>query len=349
MKERGDKMSNAKLLVISVVCLILGWILIKAALALVPVVIAIVTAYLLNPLVDILEKKLKGRRKLAIGLVLVSFLLMLALVINLILPPIIKEASQFVSEYETISANLGNAISGALEFLKNSGIPESVLAEVQNVLASLLSWIGSQIAAGISKALGFIFGIVDMVLVIIMAVYFLSSGKSMVKNIYDSSPEWLKPTLKSLKAETHSVIWSYAKTQLIIAAVVGIVSTLAFMIIGVRFSGLLGLLSGVLNFIPLFGSLIAGAFATIVALVTGGLTQAIVTLAAVLVIQQVEGNFITPKLQGKSTGLHPVFIMIIILVANHMWGVTGMFIAVPLFGLARLMFKETVALIGKMK
>ena len=342
-------MSNAKLLVISVVCLIIGWILIQAAPALVPVVIAVVTAYLLKPLVDALEKKLKGKRKLAIGLVLVSFLLVLALVINLILPPIIQEASEFVSEYETISANLGNSISGALEFLENSGIPESVLAEIQNVLASLLSWLGAQIASGISKALGFIFGIVDMVLIIIMAVYFLSSGKSMVKNIYDSAPVWLKPTLKNLRTETHSVIWSYAKTQLIIAVVVGLVSTIAFMVIGVRFSGLLGLLSGVLNFIPLFGSLIAGAFATIVALVTGGLTQAIVTLAAVLVIQQVEGNFITPKLQGKSTGLHPVFIMIIILVSNHMWGVTGMFIAVPLFGLARLLFKETAALIGKMK
>jgi len=338
-------MSNAKLLVISVVCLIIGWILIQAAPALVPVVIAVVTAYLLNPLVDALEKKLKGKRKLAIGLVLVSFLLVLALVINLILPPIIQEASEFVSEYETISANLGNSISGALEFLENSGIPESVLAEVQNVLASLLSWLGAQIASGISKALGF----VDMVLIIIMAVYFLSSGKSMVKNIYDSAPVWLKPTLKNLRTETHSVIWSYAKTQLIIAVVVGLVSTIAFMVIGVRFSGLLGLLSGVLNFIPLFGSLIAGAFATIVALVTGGLTQAIVTLAAVLVIQQVEGNFITPKLQGKSTGLHPVFIMIIILVANQMWGVAGMFIAVPLFGLARLFFKESASLIGKMK
>jgi predicted PurR-regulated permease PerM len=342
-------MSNAKLLAISVLCLILGWILIQASPALVPVVIAIVTAYLLNPLVDTLEKKLKGRRKLAIGLVLIAFLLLMALFINLVLPPVINQASQFVNEYDTISANLGNAISGALEFLKSSGIPESVLAEVQNVLAELLSWLGSQIAAGISKALGFIFGIVDMVLVVIMAVYFLSSGKSMVKNLYDSSPEWLKPTLRNLRTETHTIIWSYAKTQLIIAVVVGIVSTIAFMIIGVRFSGLLGLLNGILNFIPLFGSLIAGAFATIVSLVTGGLTQAIITLGAVLVIQQTEGNFITPKLQGKSTGLHPVFIMIIILVANQMWGVAGMFVAVPLFGLARLFFKEAASLIGKMK
>jgi predicted PurR-regulated permease PerM len=131
--------------------------------------------------------------------------------------------------------------------------------------------------------------------------------------------------------------------------VVGAVSTIAFMVIGVRFSVLLGLLNGILNFIPLFGSLIAGAFATIVSLVTGGLTQAIITLGAVLIIQQTEGNFITPKLQGKSTGLHPVFIMIIILVANQLWGVAGMFIAVPLFGLARLILKETAGLIGKME
>ena len=112
---------------------------------------------------------------------------------------------------------------------------------------------------------------------------------------------------------------------------------------------MLGVIAGILNFIPYFGSIIAGTLATLIALLTGGLQQGIITLVAFLVIQQLEGNLITPRLQGRSTGLNPVVILIVILVGNYFWGTIGMFVAVPVFGLARLFFSEAVKLIRQLE
>lgn len=341
-------MSNTKLWAITILGIAVGWVVFKAAPALKPALIAVVAAYLLHPLVVLIERKLKIKKWMAISLILALTIAVLGLLLNLILPPIVNQASEFVSEFQTINTNFNHMVGDAFTFLEDRGLSQTMIGELKIYLDQFIDWLGTVLVQSITAALGFIFKAVDLFLILIMLIYFLASGQKMVQQIVDNAPENFRQTALSLITGTDRVIWSYVKTQVLIALIVGTLSTIAFLLVGIKFSVLLGVMAGILNFIPYFGSIIAGTVAALISLLTGGLQQALITVAAVLVIQLAEGNLITPRLQGKSTGLHPVVILIVILVGNYLWGTIGMFIAVPVFGLARLTFSEAIKLIKEM-
>jgi predicted PurR-regulated permease PerM len=342
-------MSNTKLWAITILCAAIGWVLYKASPALQPALVAVVIAYLLNPLVGLIERRLKIKKWLAITILLAISIGILILLLNLILPPLANQASQFINEFDSISRNSYRIFGDVLRFLESRGFSQTMITELQGYFGQFVDWLGSSLVHTLTSALGFILGIVDMFLILIMVIYFLASGEKMVQQVVDNTKKPLRQTLLNLITGAHRVIWSYVRTQVIIALIVGVLSTIAFLVIGIKFSVLLGVMAGILNFIPYFGSIIAGTIAALIALLTGGLQQALITLVAVLVVQQIEGNFITPRMQGKSTGLHPVVILIVILTGNYLWGTIGMFIAVPVFGLARLVVSEAVELIKQME
>ena len=341
-------MSNTKLWAISILGLAVGWVLFKAAPALQSALIAVVVAYLLNPLVELIERKLKIKKWLAIIILLALIVGVLTALASLILPPVVEQAGDFINEFESFHINLYHIVNDIFVFLEQRGFSERILVELQQYLGQLVDWLGDFTIQTLSSILGFIFRVVDLFLILIMVIYFLASGKKMVQNAVDHAPQNLRQAALNLIAGTNHVVWNYVKTQFLIALIVGAASIIAFLLIGIKFAVLLGVMAGALNFIPYFGSIIAGTIAAVVALLTSGFQQALITLAAVLIIQQVEGNFITPRFQGKSTGLHPVAILIVILVGNYFWGTVGMFIAVPVFCLARLFVAEGIKLIKEL-
>lgn len=341
-------MSNTKLWAITILGIAVGWFFYKAAPALQPALIAIVVAYLFNPLVELLERKLKLKKWLAIALLMAMIVGLLVLLMNLILPPVVREATAFINEFDRISRDSNKIVEDVFVFLENQGLSPAIVSELRLQFNQVIQWMGTALIRSLTSILGYILRIVDVFLVLIMVTYFLSSGKTMVQNLVDSTSPPLRQTLLNLLDNTNHVIWSYVRTQFLIAIIVGGLSTLAFLVIGVKFAVLLGVMAGILNFIPYFGSIIAGAVASIVALLTGGFQHAVITLVTILVIQQIEGNLITPRLQGKSIGIHPVAILIIIMTGNYLWGTIGMFIAVPVFGIARLIVAEAVNLIQQM-
>jgi len=344
-----SNMSNTKLWAITILGAAIGWVVFQIAPALRPVLIALLVAYLLNPLVELIEKKLKAKKWLAISILSSSIIVGLVILGNLILSLVVNQATELINEFQSISENFNQVIEDMLVYLEKIGLSQTMLEAAKQYVAQLINWLGSFMESIITSTLGFIFNAVDLVLILSMIIYFLASGKKMVQDIIDHAPENLRQTIINLIEGTDLVIWSYIKTQSLIALLIGVVSTIAFTLIGVRFSVLLGVIAGVFNFIPYFGSIFAGALATMIALLTNGFSQAIITLIAVLIIQQTEGNFITPRLQGKSTGMHPAIIIILILVGNYLWGTIGMFIAVPLFGLARIFVAEAIKLIKQIE
>lgn len=338
-------MSNTKLWAITIFGAAVGWVFIKIAPALQPALIAIVFAYLLSPAVEFLREKLRIKKWLAILILLTVLITILVLLGNLLAPPVIKQTKDFINEFDNLTKSSNQFIEDIFAYLQDMGLSSTLLEQLEQYYGMLVEWLSGVLVMTLTAMLGFIFKLVDMFLILIMTIYFLASGKQMVESIVDNTPEMLRPSVLNLISGTNKVIWNYVRTQAVIALIVGILSTIVYLLIGIRFPILLGFLAGILNFIPYFGSITAAAIATLIALLTEGTTFALITLAAVVVVQQLEGNLITPRLQGKSTGLNPVVILILILVGNYLWGTIGMFIAVPVFGLGRLAFTEALKLI----
>ena len=264
-------MSNTKLWAITILAAAIGWVLLKAAPALQPALIAVVIAYLLNPLVELIEQRLRIKRWVSITILLVITVGIVVLLMNLIIPPLVNQATQFVKEFDSISKNSNQAVEELFVSLENQGVPQNMVTELRQYFDQFIDWLGGSLVHVLTSALGFIFGIIDMFLVLIMVIYFLASGKMMVQQIVNSTQNPLRQTLRNLISGTHRVIWSYVKTQVLIALIVGVLSTVAFLFIGIKFAVLLGFMAGILNFIPYIGSIIAGAVAALVALLTGGL------------------------------------------------------------------------------
>lgn len=340
-------MSNTKLWAVTLLGLALFAVLWAARPALTPVLWALVLAYLLNPLVLYIQKKSKLGKGWAIVLVFLLIVFVIGFLANLIWPPIRNQASSLMGEFHVLSANFQHFLDQFQSYMEGLGLAGNLLEAIDQGLRDLYNLIGNFLMGLLSSTLSYIFRAMDLIIVAVLVIYFLASGAKMRDEILKQAPKTWRPTMENLIKGTDQVIWSYVRTQMIIAVVLGVVSTLAYYLIGLRFAFLLGVLAGILNLIPFVGSITAGILAVLMALLTSGLNKAIIALIVVLVIQQAEGNLITPRLQGKSTGMHPVVIIIALLVCNHFWGVLGMFVAVPVLGLARMALKEVLVLINK--
>lgn len=342
-------MSNTKLWAVTLFGLLVGWIAVKAAPALTPVLAAMVIAYLLHPAVLYLQKKMKIKKQLAIALLMVLIVALLVLLVSLILPPLVSQATAFAREFPAYSTNFEALIEQLQQYLAGLGLPEALLGKMDTAFTQLYDLAAAFLLNMVTAVFSNIFKLVDGLIIGVLLCYFLSSGPRMAAYVLDRLPERFRKSGRNLLAGTDRVIWTYVKTQLLIALIIGVVSVAAFMIIGIRYAFLLGVLGGILNLIPYFGSMAAGVLAALVALLTGGVNQAVITGIVVLVIQQLEGNLITPRLQAKSSGMHPVVIIAALLICNQLWGTVGMFAAVPIAGLAKLMWDEAMLILKEIQ
>ena len=122
----------------------------------------------------------------------------------------------------------------------------------------------------------------------------------------------------------------------------GIVSSIAMKIIGVKYAVMLGFMIGLFNMIPYFGAIVAIVIATLLTLITGGLSQAIVMLIVVIILQQIDANIINPKITGDSLEISPILVILAVTIGGAYFGIVGMFLGVPVITVIKTMVNEYI-------
>lgn len=342
-------MSNTKIWAISIAGIICVWFLALSASALMPVVWAISLAFFLHPLVLLIQKWLKLKQKsIAISIVLVLILALLVFLINIILPPIINQMMSFGREFTGYSMRFMRAVDDLRHYLIELGLDSRITGQVDDALSQLFTILSDSIMSLVTLAVGYIFKVTDIVIMAILLFYFLSDGPGMVKFFIDHIPEMLKEAVKNFIDGISGIIWGYMKNQVILSVSIGLACGVAFVILRLPFAGLLGIIAGVLNMIPIFGSLISGVVAVFVAMFYFNLKKALITAVVILALNIIQGNIVAPMLQGRTLGIHPVVVIAALLISNFLWGGAGMLIAVPLAGLVRLLWREMANVINKL-
>ena len=130
--------------------------------------------------------------------------------------------------------------------------------------------------------------------------------------------------------------------QVLDAIVVGILTSVAMSILGVKYAVLLGVMIGLFNLIPYFGAIIAVIIAVIITLFTGGLGQAVLMAVIVIILQQIDANIINPKIIGNSLSISPLLVIFAVTIGGAYFGVLGMFLAVPIFTVIKLLIEEYI-------
>ena len=136
--------------------------------------------------------------------------------------------------------------------------------------------------------------------------------------------------------------FKFLSSQVLDGIVVGVLTSIAMSILGVKYAVLLGFFIGLFNLIPYFGAIFAVAISAVITLVTGGIAQAIWMVIIVTILQQIDANIINPKITGDSLKISPLLVIFAVTVGGAYFGVLGMFLAVPIATVIKIILEDYI-------
>ena len=141
---------------------------------------------------------------------------------------------------------------------------------------------------------------------------------------------------------TNNIFFNFLAGQFLDGIIIGIITSIAMSIIGVKYAVLLGFMIGIFNLIPYFGAIIAVAIAALITLLTGGLGQCLIMVIVVIILQQIDANIINPKILGNSLKISPLLVIFAVPVGGAYFGFWGMFLSVPIVAVIKLLLTDYI-------
>ena len=333
-------MNGTKLWVLSIVLIVATAATIKFSSILPLFAISAIIAYLLRPLAEWLIRKFRLKRGLAVAVIFLLFIAFVSVVVVALVPVVTSQITSLANDAESITARIQTFADQALALLKDWNLPPVAIEYVNELVDSIDDILLTFIVGVVKTLLSYSMKILDVVIFLVLLFYFMLDGRRIILFIENALPDAPRRRLQHFLHECNDIVWRYLKSHILISGCVGIVTYIGFLLMGSPYAVFFGIMTFVLDFIPYFGSIIAGVVEGVITLVTGGVPMAIFAICFVLAMQQIEGNIIIPKVQGDTVGLHPIAVLFAILACNLLWGPLGMLIAVPVAGFVRIIIKE---------
>lgn len=315
----------------AVMAFILTIILFKAVLL--PFVMGIAVAYLLNPTVNKFNEVGIARGPAAL-IILFSFLILIGGFIGIVSPILYRELAQFSKDlpgYIEKFWDMLTPITARLEEYVGTVEKENIEALLKENAGSATAFakvVVGKLAAG-GQAVADIISVA--IFMPIVAYFMMKEWPSVTKWVHDLMPRHSEKTIMGLLKEIDLKLSGFVRGQITVAVVLGIAYAIALTLAGLKYGFMIGLFSGFLSVIPMVGSAVGLIVSVAVAWFQAGEISYVAIIAAIFLAGQViEGNFLTPKLVGDSVGLHPLWVFFALLAGGSLLGVLGMFLAVPI-------------------
>lgn len=288
----------------------------------------------------------KKCRSLSIFTVYVIIVLLLIILINFILPVVFESVTDLINNiqnYYEIAINnynnlpddnilKGDMVNDAIQNIQNLNVKQYF--ELDKILEYVMS------------AVDAVTGLFDVVVAFIVSVYILAERKQILAFLKKLAEAMLKEKIYNNLGKyfnnSNEIFFKFIASQFLDAVIVGILVTIAMSIMGIKFAPLLGFLIGLFNMIPCIGAIIATVIAALITLITGGLSQAIWMLIVVIILQQIDAQIINPKIIGQSLKISPLLVIFAITVGGAYFGILGMFLAVPVIAVIRILIEDYV-------
>lgn len=329
-----------------------------------PLLIGIVIAYILYPIRKIIELFLKdnkifkiknfGRRR--ITAVILSYICILAVISVLIwgiyfmiggqlsnnttIVNIIYEIDKYFSSNplspSSIKETIDNLNSPIINHLQPY-IEEGFNLVQKYVMGNLIRMTSSIVSFGSSIATFFI-SLIISIYILKDSEYFITLWKKLYYLIFRGNSSGTR--INYIFSVMHEVFGKFLRGQLLEALFVGLLSSIALTIAGIRYSFVIGTIAGISNMIPYVGPIVGTVIAAIMGILSGKPIKILYAVIAMLIVQQVDNHFLAPQIVGNSVGLHPVFTMMAILIGGNVAGLIGMLIAVPLAASFNVLFSS---------
>ena len=293
-----------------------------------PFLVGGAVAYFLDPVADRLERLGLGRvtatTLITLGAVLIVVLLVLA-----VIPLLIQQLSALINATPAIAAKFEGFLRKTFPEMSDS---TSVMRQTLAQIASAIQARGGVLAQGLlSSVLSVVGWLLFIVIVPVVAFYLLMDWDHMIARIDALLPRDHAPAIRRLAREIDAVLAGFVRGQLSVCLAMGVYYGTTLMLAGLQFGLIIGAIAGAITVIPYIGALIGGALAIGLALYQfwGEWLQIGIVAAIFGIGQFLEGNVITPRLVGKSVGLHPVWLMLALSIFGAIFGFAGLLVAVP--------------------
>ncbi len=303
-----------------------------------PLFIGFFLAWLFDPIVSGLEKR-GLKRVFGAMLTYVVFIALIALLLGSIFPVLYDQINDFVKLIPTVFDNVKDWIENILMHFDTSTFDAET---VKNNIFKNIEGFGSDLTSSlptmvVSVVKNFVSGMGTLLIGIIIGFYLSISFKNVTEILITLLPKNMRNDARDLANEINTTCRSFVRGAIIDAGIIFVVSSIAFLLCGLKAPLLFGLFCGITNVIPYAGPYIGGIPAVIVAF-SQGTTTGILVLICIVVIQAIEGNFLQAFIMSKSTKLHPVTIILGLLVFGYFFGILGMVISTPIIGAIKAIF-----------
>ena len=312
---------------------------------LLPFVMAAVLGYLLDPLANKLQR-LGVSRVWSTTVILVGAIVVVVLTLVLFTPMLVRQVTDFTKALPSLvqrAQDLGASATAAFtqhgwgaKLLERFGLDSGgTVSEVRNYASDFanraVSW-GVAFFNGVLSRGAALLDLFSLIIVTpVVAFYMLLDWRKMVLTIDGLVPPRNRDTVRAIAHDIDRALAGFLRGQSLVCLFLAAWYGIGLTLIGLNFGLLIGIVGGLLSFVPYVGSLLVLFFALLVAVVQGWPSWHLAAFAfgIVLVGQMLEGNVLSPKLVGDRVGLHPVWIMFALLAFGSVWGFTGLIVAVP--------------------
>ncbi|MCF6202998.1 MAG: AI-2E family transporter [Methylococcaceae bacterium] len=342
-------MSDAQKWLVLAFILFIGWLTYLLAPILMPFAFAAILAYLGDPFADRLEvikiKQFQLGRTGAVIVVFTLMLLILSVVLTIVIPKIELQISQFLSQLPSYTKWLNKTVIPWIELqsgleishIEGNKITALIKGHWQKAGQSAMTLMGSVSRSGMVVAEV----IMNLILIPVITFYLLRDWDILVEKVHNLLPRRAAPTAGKLAAETNIVLGAFMRGQFYVMLALGIIYSVGLWLVDLNLALLIGMLAGLVSFVPYLGSIVGITIACIAALLQFQDPVFLIPVSIVFIVgQSIEGMVLTPWLVGDKIGLHPVAVMFSVLAGGQLFGFLGILLALPVASVIMVLLRH---------
>lgn len=301
-----------------------------------PVIIALILAYLLEPLVLPLERR-GVNRTLAIALVFIGFLVLFGGMALFLVASLRDEFSDVQLNLPDYAARLYGFIPRQVKVYLDIETPDkvyqhinAVLADLRGASAGVLKETFAVVQKAFASTLAFVLAVLGYLITPVYLYYFLKDLPGMESSLAGLVPERHRQKFADKTGEINELLSAFIRGQLTVCAILAVLYSAGLYVIGIDLAIVIGTLAGITFIIPYFGTILGIVLSMTMALLKfHDLLHPLLCLGWFGLVQTLEGGVITPKIVGDRVGLHPVVTILALFIGGQLFGILGMLLAVP--------------------
>lgn len=315
---------GVRIIVLAAATLVFGWVIGHTWIVLFPIALALIICTVLSPPVMWMRRhRVPGA--LASAVTLIAFIGLVTGSIALLAPQVAGQAGEVADKTAGGLQKVRDWLSDGPLHLSNVQINDAIGA-LQDQLKSS----ATEISAGVFSTIGTATSIVfNLIIVLMLTFLFLKDGHKFLPWVQNVSGQRVGGHLVGLLERVWNTLGGFIRIQTLVSLIDAALIGIALVIVGVPLAFPLAVVTFFAGYIPIVGAVIGGALAVLVTLVTNSPGDALIILLVVVVVHQLEGNVLSPWLQGKSMKLHAAIVLLSVMAGSSIFGITGAFLAVP--------------------